>query len=90
MKSLLNLLCMIRVESHLENRIAVNEEYQKLTEEFDEILEKLLVEIEDRKEKERIDEVLSICNILSAKYGEIAYEEGMKDGIQVMKEILEV
>ncbi|MCM1159967.1 MAG: hypothetical protein NC412_01980 [Roseburia sp.] len=86
-EKLLDILVKERVHGALENALNYSNKYKLAKIEHDKAC-KALDEISlDKKQDKIIDKVLCTANHCTAVYGEIAYRQGLRDGIRLVQEL---
>lgn len=86
-EKLLDILVKERVHGALENALNYSNIYKLAKIEHDKACKALDEASLDKRQDKAVDKVLSTANHCSAMYGEIAYRQGLDDGIRLMLEL---
>lgn len=76
-----------RINSALEIALLSDEDYQNSIRDVDKLMNKLLKTKLSKKQRLKIDRVISANNFCGAEYGRIAYKQGFYDSINLMVEL---
>lgn len=87
---LLEALFRERMDGALEMALEADEDYQYSTKKIDELLDKLLKTKLSKKQRLKIDRVVSASNSCGAEYGRVAYKQGFYDSINLMAELMDI
>lgn len=78
-----------RINSALEIALLSDEDYQNSIRDVDKLMNKLLKTKLSKKQRLKIDRVISANNFCGAEYRRIAYKQGFYDSINLMVELLD-
>lgn len=88
--TLLDELFEERINSALEIALDANENYQNSLKKLDEMLDKLLNTNLSKKQKLKVDRVISASNLCGFEYGRVAYRQGFYDSMNLMAELWDI
>lgn len=87
---LLNELFVERIDSALEEVLDTDEDYQNSIKKVDELLDILLKTKLSKKQRLKIDRLISACNACGAEYGRVVYRQGFYDSMNLIAELSEI
>lgn len=87
---LLDKLFVERIDSALEVALDMDEDYQNSIREVDELLDNLLTTKLSKKQRLKIDRLISASNSCSAEQGRVAYRQGFYDSMNLIAELSEI
>ena len=90
MTELLSIIRRKRMEDKLEEVLRSNEEYQNLKKVEDRYWSYLMDSGLNPTQFQKLDQYISMMNAVNLEFAELAYELGLRDGIQLVKEIDEL
>lgn len=89
-RKLLNELFEERIDGVLEVSLDADEDYQNSIKKVDDLLDKLLKTKLSKKQRLKIDRVVSANNACGAEYGRLAYRQGFYDSMNLIAELSEI
>lgn len=89
-KELLDVLAAERMHSVLEEVLRESDLYITAQNEHDKACEELEKVNLNEDQKKIINNVISTANHCGSMYGEVAYRQGLDDGVELISEILKV
>lgn len=89
-KKLLNIISEERIHDILENVLNYDRNYQSALEVQREVINKLEKMNFSHEQNKMIGNVIDSINYCNAIYGEIAYKQGLQDGIRLIYELEEL
>lgn len=87
---LLDELFVERIDNALEEVLDMDEDYHNSIKKVDDLLDKLLKTKLSKKQRLKIDRVVSANNACGAEYGRVAYRQGFYDSMNLIAELSEI
>lgn len=89
-ETILEQLFSYRVNTALEHTLTMDKEYQKTVKNEDELFNRLEKTYFSKKQKLKVDRVISASNACGAAYGRTAYRQGFQDALKLIAELAEL
>ena len=86
-ESVLKQIVRNRIDTALEETLRTDKEYQEMNKNFHETMRRVDRNKFSIEQWEIVDEALSACNERSAEYGKMAYQQGVSDVVNLLKDI---
>ena len=87
---LLDILAKERINNALETALAASEDYQKTLEQQNMADKELEQTGLSKEQKKAVERLVSAINANGAAYGAVAYRQGLKDGVSIVSELMDI
>lgn len=87
---LLDILTKERINTSLETALADSEDYQKTLEQQNMADKELEQAGLSKEQKKAVERLVSAINANGAAYGAVAYKQGLKDGVSIVSELMDI